>query len=1236
MEERYMSSLLHQTKLVFADVGEITGLCKSLGRAVIFEEPYAAVVDDLHLSTHCSACFGANARFRCGKCGTLQYCSQACQRQDWVMHKAECAAFRKVAPRKPPTAVRALCRILWRKAADPPSYSATVETLQSHRAEQSDERLETFAQMAMLIRSLVGDEVCPGAQAIVKLLCQVTTRLSCNSISISDEELVNIGVGMFPSLALVNHSCSPNTAIIFTSGGRATLRTIKSVASDDEIFQSYTEIAEPRHVRQRELQQTFFFTCHCSTCSLGPLSDPRTAHLCPRGPRLCAGIINLPEGTDNPACSVHGPLSPDEQAALECAVKEAHATYDQAVQARDIAKNPQRALELGLRSRVQHLAIAHSPGNASLLQTDRLLLALYLEAGDFAAAYPIACEMREAFEVLYSGNHPAKAVHAYMVFKLAEWADPENRALLVQLGEAAVAAIGKSHGETSVMCKEAMEKLRPMRSSFTVKKLGCAAESAIFDSSERPDICVVHHALTLPVPGLAIKDDAVPCLDPTYSTMHTGDTIPAGPVSTSDEANSSNNNNDNPKSRSSAMGRSAAAVQSSQAFPRPRSIPGLLYTLQTESRMVLLQLVIIGVCIVVLSLGTNGTVIVSQQWRVFKPNIIGFSLGVVAQVALIAPIELSRKIAQSWFWRKIGREGMNFRTMVTTWSIIYSNSYRGAEDIFRGLSFISAFLMLVYLFEVAACGAIGSLNSFSPMTTLKASGSLPMYRLLQDPAKTADAPVPVDLASRAFLNFAKAYDPLVSEGLALSKPGDNSTTAAVRVDQTDFWTASSSVILSPLTVLNLALADEDDEPEPPAVSWTTLAQGDTVATLATDLTTSVTCGPSSAVSWQNTSLGPQVVLAYDVEINGVVEQTRSYLLMWSAGKSYVTAPQVQTVMFARGEMFDDPVVTDDGELLFALVAFGFEDYGDLAPIVIPFSDEPGERVAGIAVCRLSLAMGTVDARHQVLHVTPASVMRLLSADRVDPAVTYSMSATTDYGYGAAVFIFQTLYVITCDILPCMTENSTPPLIDSIIGLVTSTTDSNGTRSYGVNIPTMTAGITKLIAHMMVSFAGPVDNPSTSNNASTATTTTLAHVYEHTSQQRVFTTPGCNVMLVVGIVSGCAVIVMTFVSGQQQRFMGGSTESLYLLLQLLLPSQRLLPNVSDSEWRDAQLGRLKELARQVHVQGAPDESGRVRLRMGMKPAAGDSEGQQSAKSGEETSHTTQAHLTKTAHLEADEV
>ncbi|TPX60810.1 hypothetical protein PhCBS80983_g01542 [Powellomyces hirtus] len=324
------------------------------------------------------------------------------------------------------------------------------------------EKLESFAQMTMLIRLLVGEDVCLSGPDMLDLLC----RFSCNSISVSDEELVNIGVGVFPTLALVNHSCTPNAAIIF-AGSKGVLRTIKEVGAGEELFQSYMEIAEPRYVRHKELKDTYFFDCACPVCTLHKQSpDPRTTYICKRPG--CAGVIDLPDRLDNAICTAHRALSPDEQSSLEENVTNAFQLYQRAVQLQD--KDAKQASQTALRCHALQESLM-APVNSALLHTNRLLLSLSLAAKDYPAAYSYSKALLEAYRVLYQGYHPAVSVQAYMNFKLAEWSAPEDRPLLARLGDEAVMLLEKSHGTRSGLWKEAKEKLALLRSgvpgSFT-------------------------------------------------------------------------------------------------------------------------------------------------------------------------------------------------------------------------------------------------------------------------------------------------------------------------------------------------------------------------------------------------------------------------------------------------------------------------------------------------------------------------------------------------------------------------------------------------------------------------------------------------------------------------------------------------------------------------------------------------------------------------------------------------
>ncbi|KND00705.1 uncharacterized protein SPPG_09147 [Spizellomyces punctatus DAOM BR117] len=417
----------------------------SAGTTLLEERAYATVVDDKHLQSHCSLCFSPNARFRCSKCTLLHYCSQTCQRKDWTLHRSECACFRRIAPRRPPTAIRALCRLLWVRQKYPNSFDA-INALQSHSLDYSKEKLETFAQMAALIRTIIGEESCLPPSEMIDLLC----RFSCNSISVSDGELVNIGVGVFPVLSLVNHSCSPNAAIIF-NGERATLRAIKNIQVDEEICQSYMEIAEPRYVRRKELKETYFFDCRCPLClRYDQTADPRTTYNCVSSG--CAGFIDLPDQLENATCSVHGRLSADLEAKLTDEVTKAFRLYRKAAEESD----PDRALSTGLACLRLQSKLMH-PANSEMIRTRRLVLDLLLSRQRWEEAYKVSHDLLDAYQALYEQHHPSISVQAYMTYKLAEWCHGDDIQLLCAKISEAVQLLLVSHGDGQALTKEAKQ-----------------------------------------------------------------------------------------------------------------------------------------------------------------------------------------------------------------------------------------------------------------------------------------------------------------------------------------------------------------------------------------------------------------------------------------------------------------------------------------------------------------------------------------------------------------------------------------------------------------------------------------------------------------------------------------------------------------------------------------------------------------------------------------------------------
>ncbi|KAL6477231.1 hypothetical protein MHYP_G00130660 [Metynnis hypsauchen] len=90
--------------------------------------------------------------------------------------------------------------------------------------------------------------------------------VTCNCFSISNGELQDVGVGLYPSMSLLNHDCRPNCVVVFL-GRRLQLRAVRHIQPNEELTISYTEVLAPRVERSAQLQQQYHFLCQCQRCS---------------------------------------------------------------------------------------------------------------------------------------------------------------------------------------------------------------------------------------------------------------------------------------------------------------------------------------------------------------------------------------------------------------------------------------------------------------------------------------------------------------------------------------------------------------------------------------------------------------------------------------------------------------------------------------------------------------------------------------------------------------------------------------------------------------------------------------------------------------------------------------------------------------------------------------------------------------------------------------------------------
>ena len=88
------------------------------------------------------------------------------------------------------------------------------------------------------------------------------------------------GLGMFPNLALLNHSCDPNV-LYFGELGFNRVKTSRAISAGEELCVTYIDTYQSRDMRQGELLRTKYFQCTCTRCEqVGDTVDDVISGLC--------------------------------------------------------------------------------------------------------------------------------------------------------------------------------------------------------------------------------------------------------------------------------------------------------------------------------------------------------------------------------------------------------------------------------------------------------------------------------------------------------------------------------------------------------------------------------------------------------------------------------------------------------------------------------------------------------------------------------------------------------------------------------------------------------------------------------------------------------------------------------------------------------------------------------------------------------------------------------------------
>uniref|UniRef100_A0A8C2ZRH3 [histone H3]-lysine(4) N-trimethyltransferase n=1 Tax=Cyclopterus lumpus TaxID=8103 RepID=A0A8C2ZRH3_CYCLU len=242
----------------------------ALGELVFACPAYSYVLTVNERGAHCENCFTRREDlFKCGKCKQAYYCNIDCQRSDWSMHKLECVAMCAYGENWCPSeTVRLVARILMKQRVTtertPSEKLLLLTEFESHLDKMDSEKDELNQADIAALHHFYSKHISdlPDEQALTELFAQV----NCNGFTIEDEELSHLGSAVFPDVALMNHSCSPNVIVTY-KGTLAEVRAVQEINPGDEVFNSYIDLLYPTEDRKERLLDSYFFTCQCTECT---------------------------------------------------------------------------------------------------------------------------------------------------------------------------------------------------------------------------------------------------------------------------------------------------------------------------------------------------------------------------------------------------------------------------------------------------------------------------------------------------------------------------------------------------------------------------------------------------------------------------------------------------------------------------------------------------------------------------------------------------------------------------------------------------------------------------------------------------------------------------------------------------------------------------------------------------------------------------------------------------------
>uniref|UniRef100_A0A8C8C0N2 [histone H3]-lysine(4) N-trimethyltransferase n=1 Tax=Oncorhynchus tshawytscha TaxID=74940 RepID=A0A8C8C0N2_ONCTS len=245
----------------FASPGKGRGLRAvkhfAVGDLVFACPAYSYVLTVNERGAHCEYCFTRKEGLsKCGKCKQAYYCEIDCQKGDWPMHKLECTAMCSYGENWCPSeTVRLVARIIMKQKVTTERTQSErlllLSEFEAHLDKLDSEKNEMNQTDIAALHHFYSRHIdFPDDQTLTVLFGQV----NCNGFTIEDEELSHLGSAVFPDVALMNHSCSPNVIVTY-KGTVAEVRAVQDIQPGDEdggkmALQKLSSPPQPEEVRK--------------------------------------------------------------------------------------------------------------------------------------------------------------------------------------------------------------------------------------------------------------------------------------------------------------------------------------------------------------------------------------------------------------------------------------------------------------------------------------------------------------------------------------------------------------------------------------------------------------------------------------------------------------------------------------------------------------------------------------------------------------------------------------------------------------------------------------------------------------------------------------------------------------------------------------------------------------------------------------------------------------------------